>query len=57
VAPYRNELLARPLALWNHLDINFSEEIHAAASSTDVPLLPANGALVASNSGSAIVSA
>jgi hypothetical protein len=44
VCACRSELLARPLALWNHLDIDFSEEAHChAAPLRAVPSLPADG--------------
>ncbi len=36
----RNDLLARPLALWNHVDVDFAEELQTGASAS-VPLLQA----------------
>lgn len=52
----RNDLLARPLALWNHVDVDFAEEV-LTVSSASVPLLQAGNPVAQPSSGLAIVRA
>ncbi|KAK9906656.1 hypothetical protein WJX75_005626 [Coccomyxa subellipsoidea] len=49
-----NDLLARPLALWNHVDVDFAEEV-LTVSSASVPLLQAGNPVAQPSSGLAIV--
>ncbi|BDA46295.1 probable leucine-rich repeat-containing protein 1 at C-terminar half [Coccomyxa sp. Obi] len=49
-----NDLLARPLGLWNHVDVDFAEEVQTGTSAS-VPLLQAGSPVTQPSGGFAIV--